>query len=303
MPSASITTDIHGALHDDRRKRAPARRAPRSTAAGAAASPAIRRRTPRRSRRGARRSSPRRLGELGDLVRRRAPALRSRADDSRPNADEDTSAGEERDAVERHRLRVIDEPRQLAEIQPVQRGARGDRHVRARAAAAAPRRARPSSAPRRRGRPDTALRSPRRATRSRARTRRATSAARPLEQHAARVQVQRDAACAEHRRGLEHLRPQQRLAAGEEHDARAERRQRVGDARRSPPASDRRRRCDFHQSHDTQRLLQRLVGKKITTGSTNVRFVSSPRRTSERSSPVCIDLTAAARSARQPPAG
>ena len=36
----------------------------------------------------------------------------------------------------------------------------------------------------------------------------------------------------------------------------------------------------FHQSQDTHRLLQRLVGKKMTTGRTNVRFVSSPTRTS-----------------------
>src|SRR5258706_10383050 len=33
---------------------------------------------------------------------------------------------------------------------------------------------------------------------------------------------------------------------------------------------------DFHQSHETQRLLQRLVGKKMTMGSTSVRLVSSP---------------------------
>src|SRR5215510_17921 len=35
----------------------------------------------------------------------------------------------------------------------------------------------------------------------------------------------------------------------------------------------------FHQSHETQRLLQRLVGKNTTTGRTNVRFVNSPSRT------------------------
>src|SRR5258705_9945457 len=35
----------------------------------------------------------------------------------------------------------------------------------------------------------------------------------------------------------------------------------------------------FHQSHETHRLLQRLVGKKTTTGNTKVRLVSSPRRT------------------------
>ena len=37
--------------------------------------------------------------------------------------------GKKGDAVERHRPRVIDEPRQLAEVQPVQRRARGDRHA------------------------------------------------------------------------------------------------------------------------------------------------------------------------------
>src|SRR6476469_9826225 len=36
----------------------------------------------------------------------------------------------------------------------------------------------------------------------------------------------------------------------------------------------------FHQSHDTQRLLHRLVGKNTTTGRPKVRFVHSPRRTS-----------------------
>jgi len=36
----------------------------------------------------------------------------------------------------------------------------------------------------------------------------------------------------------------------------------------------------FHQSHDTQRLLQRPVGNRISSGSTNVRFVIRPRRTS-----------------------
>ena len=66
---------------------------------------------------------------------------------------------------------------------------------------------------------------------------------------------------AEQARRLEHLRPQQRLAAREHDQARAERR--AATRRRdaiSAEAQIVRRRCDFHQSHDTQRLLHRLVG-------------------------------------------
>ena len=87
-------------------------------------------------------------------------------------------------------------------------------------------------------------------------------------------------------RRVEHLRTQQRLAAREHDHPRAERRQRVGDARRSRRASDRPRRCCFHQSHDTQRLLQRLVGKKITQRQHErpVRHLAEPdeRRGGER---------------------
>ena len=59
---------------------------------------------------------------------------------------------------------------------------------------------------------------------------------RPLQQHAAREQLQRHPACAEHRRGLEHIRPQQRFAARERHDPSAQRRKR---GRYSPDLVDR----------------------------------------------------------------
>ena len=64
---------------------------------------------------------------------------------------------------------------------------------------------------------------------------------------------------AEQLRRVEHLRPQQRLAAREHHHPRAERRQRRGDARDLVERQIVGAVC-FHQSHDTQRLLQRLVG-------------------------------------------
>ena len=106
------------------------RRAPRSTAAAAAACPAIRRRTPTRSRRD---TGNRLLRPARRTRRSRRRSSAQRAGRRRLLAAEGRRrhvGGKKRDAVERHRLRVLDEPRQLAEVRAVQRGARGDRHVR-----------------------------------------------------------------------------------------------------------------------------------------------------------------------------
>ena len=85
----------------------------------------------RRSRRGGPRSSASTdARELGDLVacRARAATLRRRrfsAERGRRHI-----GRQKRNAVERHRLGVLDQPRQLAEIRAMQRRARRDRHVR-----------------------------------------------------------------------------------------------------------------------------------------------------------------------------
>ena len=88
---------------------------------------------------------------------------------------------------------------------------------------------------------------------------RAASLGGAIEQHAAGEQVQRHAPLPEQSRRLEHLWSQQRLAAGEHHDSRAEGGQRGGQpldfAERQIAGA-----AAPHQSHDMQRLLQRLVG-------------------------------------------
>ena len=103
-----------------------------------------------------------------------------------------------------------------------------------------------------------------------------------LEQHAARQQVQRHALVAEQPRRVEHLRPQQRLAAGEHDDARAERRQRAGE------------RADLVERQIAGAALLPPVARhaaavaaarserRSRSGRTNVRFVTSPSRDQRR---------------------
>ena len=219
-PSASTTTDMYGALQ--------------ATAGNGAVAG---------ERRVVLRQPPQLVGRLGDEPRlevvaracrdrvldesprtrrsrrHRAPSAEVGGVRSRPNAVDDTSAGRNEMPSSAIALRVVDEPRQLAEVQPVQRRARRDRHVAARAGAAAPRPARPSSAPARRarrGRAASVAASSDTMTREKSR---ATSSAHRSSSTPLVSRCSDDAPRPEQRGRLEHLRPQQRLAAGEQRPA------------------------------------------------------------------------------------
>ena len=221
---------------------------------------ATRRRTPNRTRPRSVRSSLR-PGARTRRSRRQLRASPSAATALQPaERPRRHVGGEKRDAVERHGPGVIDEPRQLAEIQAMQGRARRDRHLRREPAqpgdAALDDRERGDAAHgviRRlasHASSETTTRENDRATSSAHR-----SSSTPLVSRWSVITV-----LAEQPRRVEHFGAQQRLAAGEHHQPRAQSRQRRRRAARSPRACRSPAPLLRHQSHDTQRLLQRLVG-------------------------------------------